>query len=181
MPADSSAIDNALVALLGADSTLLAAMPNGVYLDEAPPGSHRFVIVSVIEAADVPTFDGRALERVLYLVKAVGLSSTSPDMRAAAARIDALLEDQPLIVEGYEWVDMYRTDRIRMPEVDDLNPALRWYHRGGHYRVTMAPITTARQSRREHDHDQIRTVRASAVRRGRRDTAGHAGGNRLDQ
>src|SRR5262245_59398209 len=46
--ADSSDIDNALVAKLGADATLLANMTNGVYLDEGPPGATRLVIVKVL-------------------------------------------------------------------------------------------------------------------------------------
>jgi len=34
---------------------------------------------------------------------------------------------------------MYREMRIRPPvEIDDVDPTIRWYHRGGHYRVLMA-------------------------------------------
>jgi hypothetical protein len=56
MPSDSSDVDNALVAKLGADSTLLALMPNGVYWDEAPQGSTRFVIVSLVDERDTAMF-----------------------------------------------------------------------------------------------------------------------------
>lgn len=132
---DSSAIDNALIALLGADATLLALCPNGVYFAESPPGSTRFVIVSLVDEDDIQMFGARAFEDTLYLVKAVMLSTAGGDIKAAAARIDALLEQQTLTVPGYGISTMHRESRERSTEVDDLDPALRWLHRGGMYRV----------------------------------------------
>jgi len=132
---DSSAIDNALIALLGADSTLLALCPNGVYFAEAPPGSTRHVVVSLADADDVQMFGARALEDALYLIKAVMLSTAGGDIKAAAARIDALLEQQTLTVSGYGPTTVHRESRERMTEVDDLDASLRWLHRGGFYRV----------------------------------------------
>src|SRR6478609_6818172 len=114
--ADSSAIDNALMAKLGADATLLAICTNGVYWDEAPPGSTKFVIVSLVDEVDEPTFGGRAYEDALYLVKAVALSTAGANMQTAAARIDALLEDQTLTVSGYTHMVMHRESRVRMTE-----------------------------------------------------------------
>lgn len=138
--ADSANIDRALIAKLGADTTLLGYVPNGVYIDEAPPKMTRFVIVSVISALDEGKFGGRAIEDVLYLVEARGLSTqtTLADMNAASARIDALLEDQPLAASGYAWMTMHREERIELTEVDDDDPSIRWYRRGGHYRVQMS-------------------------------------------
>lgn len=135
---DSSDIDNALVAKLGADSTLLALAPNGVYVDEAPAGAKRFVIVSLIAGNDVGQFGGRAYEDTLYLVKAVMLSSAGGDVKGAAARIDALLEDGSLTVSGYSLMTMHREERIRSTEVDEVDPSIRWQHRGGRYRVQVA-------------------------------------------
>lgn len=132
---DSSLIDNALIAKLGADATLLGHCPNGVYWEEAPPGATRFVIVSLVDAVDEPQFGGRAYEDAVYLVKAVALSTAGANIQAAAARIDALLEDGTLTVSGYTYMAMHREARVRMTEVDDDDPSLRWYHRGGHYRV----------------------------------------------
>lgn len=136
--ADSSAIDNALIAKLAADATLLSYCPNGVYWDEAPPGSTRFVIVSLIDAFDEAVFGGRAIEDALYLVKAVALSTAGVNMQAAAARIDALLEDQTLTVSGYTHMAMHREARVRITEVDEMDASIRWFHRGGHYRVRMS-------------------------------------------
>jgi hypothetical protein len=138
-PRDSSDIDQALIARLGSDAQLLALMPNGVYWDEAPPASTQFVIVSFIEQADAREFSARAFEDALYLVKAVELSTVATkNCKAAAARIDALLEEQPLTVANYEPMALYREARIRATEVDDIDPTIRWFHRGGHYRVVMS-------------------------------------------
>ena len=137
--ADSSDIDNALVAKLGADATLLALVPNGIFVDEAPPGSTRFVIVSLIDEQDEATFDGRAIEDALYAVEARMLSTVSgANIKAAAARIDALLEGQALTVTGYTWMTLHRESRIRQTEVDEADTSIRWYRRGGNYRLQMS-------------------------------------------
>jgi hypothetical protein len=137
--ADSSDIDNALVATLGADAALLALCPNGVYIDEAPAGSTRFVIVSLVDEADEGVFGGRAIEDALYLVEARMLSTVAGvTIKAAAARIDVLLEDQPVTAAGYTWMTLHRESRVRLTEVDDADPSIRWYRRGGHYRCQMS-------------------------------------------
>lgn len=136
---DSSAVDNAIVAKLGGDTALLALMPNGAYMDEAPQGSTRFVIVSLVDAVDHPQFGGRAFEDALYLVKAVALSTTNADIKAAAARIDALLDYGTLTVTGYSLMAMRREERVRFQEVDEVDAAIRWQHRGGRYRVMVSP------------------------------------------
>jgi hypothetical protein len=137
---DSSDIDAAVVMKLGSDPQLLALMPNGVYFGEAPPGLKQFVVVSLVIAIDVPVFHERGYEDVLYLVKAVELSTMTPrNARAAAARIDELLEDQPLAIPGYGWMMTARSERVRYPEVDDRDRSIRWEHRGGRYQVHAAP------------------------------------------
>lgn len=142
--ADSSDIDQALVAMLGSDATLLSYCPNGAYWDEAPPNATAFVIVSLVDELDEAVFGGRAIEDHLYLVKAVARSTAGANIKAAAARIDALLEDQviglgsPIGVDGYTWMTCHRESRIRMTEVDDLDGTIRWQHRGGRYRVQMS-------------------------------------------
>lgn len=140
MPPDSSDIDSALVVKLGSDATLLGLCPNGVYVDEAPPGATRFVIVSLVEEADEATFGtGRTIEDALFTVEARMLSTvTGANIKAAAARIDVLLEDQPLTVAGYTWMTLHREARIRITEVDDVDTSIRWYRRGGQYRLQMS-------------------------------------------
>lgn len=146
---DSSAIDQALIDKLLGDATLMALMPDGVHVDEAPAGKTQFVIVSLVDAHDTPIFEGRGTETGLYLVKAVERSTVAvKNIKAAAARIDALLDPQPplpratLTITGYGLQLLRRESRLRMLEVDDADSSIRWQHRGGRYEVVAAPIGT---------------------------------------
>lgn len=133
---DSSAILNAVSAKLGADTELLTLVPNGVYEDVAPPGAQRFVIVSQILATDTPVFHSkRVMEDHLLLVEARVLTTTRGNASAAAARVDALLEDGTLDVPGYRLRAMFREEFVRGTEVDEVDPAIKWKRRGGRYRV----------------------------------------------
>lgn len=134
---DSSAIDSALLAKLN-DPQLLALMPNGVYWGIAAEKMTRFVVVALADHSDEYILGTRSHEDALYIVKAVGLSTTNPDMTGAAARIDALLDYQELAAAGYSGMVMRRERRIRDTERDDLDPTIRWFHRGGYYRVVMS-------------------------------------------
>lgn len=137
--ADSSDILNAVVTKLGADATLLALCPNGVYADEGPPGATRLVIVSLADAEDVQMFGGRAIEDELVHVEAQMLSTVAgANIKAAAARIEVLLENQPLTVAGYTHMAMFRESPIREAERDDADASILWYRRGGRYRVMVS-------------------------------------------
>lgn len=139
--ADTSDIAAALIAKLGSDTALLALCPNGVYWDEAPHGSTRFVIVSFVTAVDLGVFQKRAIEDGLYFIEARMLSTVpGANIKAAAARIDALLEDQPLTVAGYTWMTTHREEPTRMTEIDAVDTSIRWFRRGGRYRVQMALV-----------------------------------------
>jgi hypothetical protein len=136
---NTSDIASALIAKLGSDPELLSLCPNGVYWDESPPGSTRFVIVAFINAIDRGVFGRRAVEEGIYLVEARMLSTVpGANINRAAARIDELLEDQPLTVAGYTWSTMHRVEPTRMTEVDELDPSIRWNRRGGQYFVEMS-------------------------------------------
>lgn len=139
MPSDSSEVDAALVSKLLGDSALMAAMPDGVFVDEANPGAQRFVIVSLVDEHDESMFGSRAFEDGLYLVKAVAKSTSGGDVKTAAARIDALLEMGTLTVTGYSLMALRRESRVRQTEVDQIDASIRWQHRGGRYRVTVSP------------------------------------------
>ncbi len=129
-------VADALISLLQADADLALLCPNGVFYDEAPLNATRFVIVSLIVSLDAPMFSGRAYEDGLYLVKAVMLSSAHGDIKAAAARINALLDQQPLdLIDGRHVSVMRRVDRVRETEVDNADQSIRWFHRGGRYQV----------------------------------------------
>jgi hypothetical protein len=122
---DSGDVDAALSAKLLADDT-------------APKGKTKFVILSLINEEDEQQFQSRAYEDNLYLVKAVAMETTGANVKAAAARIDALLEGGTLTVSGYSLMRITRVARVRYTEVDDVDEDIRWQHRGGHYAVTVS-------------------------------------------
>ena len=139
MPSDSSEIDAALVLTLVGDQALMAEATDGVYFDEAPPGATRFIVLSLLDAHDEPMFGKTAYEDALYLVKYVALSTTGANLKAGAARIDALLDYGTLTIVGYSLLVMRREARIRISEVDQIDRSIRWQHRGGHYRIQASP------------------------------------------
>jgi hypothetical protein len=144
---DSSDVDAALVAKLQSDATLAALLPGGWYVDEAPAGLTQFGIVSLVDEHDTPVFEGRAFEDAIYLVKAVELSTVAvKNVKAAAARIDVLLDPQPplppatLTIAGYGLLVSRRESRVRSTEVDENDSSIRWQHRGGRYQLMVAPV-----------------------------------------
>jgi hypothetical protein len=136
---DSSAIDAELVRVLSADTPLTALCPDGIYFDMAPAGMQRFVLISLTAGDDEPVFEGRAWEDMLYLVKAVMLSTVAnANVRDAAARIDVVLETVPMTPVGYTSMIVRRERRFRTTEVDERDPTIQWFHRGGWYRAVMS-------------------------------------------
>lgn len=139
---DSGEIDNALVARLSGDATLMGVLTDGVYFDEAAQGKTKFCLVSLVEGVTAPQMGvpqaRRAAERHEFIVKAVMLNGSSATVRQAAARIDTLLEDMPLTITGFACLEVYRVRRIRDTEVDSADASIRWQHRGGYYRITAA-------------------------------------------
>ena len=125
-PPDTAAIGNALIGHLLADAALAALMPDGVFRDVARAGKQRYVIVSLVDAIDVATYDGRAIAQGLYLVKAVALNNAAA-AAAAGARLDQLIEDQVWpIAPGLDLTTAYRVaDRGTVAELDAVDPDLR--------------------------------------------------------
>lgn len=99
------------------------------------------MIVSLVDDADDPMFNGRAFEEATYLIKAVALNTSGADVAAAAARIDQLIEQATFPIDGYTLVTARRVARIRSTEIDDLDASIRWQHHGGRYQLTTASIT----------------------------------------
>jgi hypothetical protein len=139
---DSHVIDEALVDLLNGDVELRATMPDGVFFDAAPEKKTRFVIVTLESHVDGAAFQLHAFEDLVYAIEAVALTTVANanrDVRTAAARIDTLLDHGDLTAPGYQLMVMQRIgDRIRTTEVDDVDPTIRWYHRGWRYQIVMS-------------------------------------------
>jgi len=116
-----------------------------VYYAIAPPDALAFVTVTRVNQRTEEMFHGRAWEETVYLVAAIEASTVPVRQNAAAAaRIDALLEDGDLALpSGFGVMAMYCESAIRDTRPDPTDPAGRqWAIRGGHYRVwvTTGPI-----------------------------------------
>lgn len=140
---DSGAIDRTILDVLKGDYTLTDLMPGGVWFGLAAPGLTRFVLVTVDRSTDDGVFGHRGAEELRYVVQAVGLSRDASigDMKAAAARIDALLDDPgaPLPVPtDFASIDCVRDERLADSVVDEIDRSLHWHHFGGYYTVTAA-------------------------------------------
>lgn len=137
MLGDGSAVDAALVDYLLADAALAAALPDGAYIDEAPPGATRFIVATLIDHQDVAVMSGQdGYQQITYAIRAVGLATeiTGPEMDAIAERLYVVLHDVQLPpVAGYGSVTISRATRIRLTVPDSIDKSLRWHHRGGQY------------------------------------------------
>ncbi len=145
MPADTSLVLAALIARLVNDAPLTALLPDGVWLDVAKQGSQQFTLVSLLDGAYEGVFGGRAVYSALYLVKAVTLGNrqlgwSAEAAKQAAARYDAILEEQPLVAAGWNGMSLFRETDVVAVEDDPTDPGIRWQHRGGHYRVEMSVV-----------------------------------------
>jgi hypothetical protein len=143
MPPDSSDIDNALIGYLAGDAALRAQLPDGVYQDEAVPGAKQYALVTVVDAVDYDVFDGEGFESVLYQITAVLLQGAAGNIKAAAARLHELLQEQTFPIPGFTLMACYRENRVRGTEVDTNDPDIRYFHRGGRYRVQATPTVAA--------------------------------------
>lgn len=135
----SGDVDSALIAKLLADAPLTALMPDGVFYDVAASGKTRFVIVKLMSHTVERMFGGKAYEAPVYLVKAVESGSGTVNTKAAAARIDAILDDGTLTVTGYGLMKMQLEEYVRYAEPDPDNADARWQHRGGMYSIWVSP------------------------------------------
>lgn len=130
-------VDVALVDYLNADATLRAALPDGAYYAEAPPGSKRFVVVELVTHEDAGAYSGTdAFQVITYLVRAIAISTLVDEtaMNTIAERLYAVLQDAAIPVPGYPaGVTITRATRIRDTVPDLIDKTLRWHYRGGQY------------------------------------------------
>jgi hypothetical protein len=141
---DVALVDRAVLDALQADAPLAALLPDGVWFGEARQGLTAFVVVWAPDVRDVAQF-GRPGQRTAYLdcaywIRAATQDTTPGRANDAAARIDALLVDVPLVVAGFGWLSTARVERLAPPpQVDAVDASIRWQMRGGRYRVLVAP------------------------------------------
>ena len=137
--ANAAAVDTALVAVLASDAALMALLPDGVYMNVGPPDRTRFVEVQLQTHEDVEAFRAPLYEVFRYMVKAVVLDTATITSDAAAYRIHELLQDAPLVIDGYTHMSTLRVERVRYPDPDAVDSDLRWQHAGGDYEIHVSP------------------------------------------
>ena len=133
----SRAIHQAIVDLLLADAALAALLPDGVYMESGPDGATRFAVVAWLDGHNDRMFGARAIENGLYAVKAVTLGDVARNA-AAEARIDEVLDNAVLMVEGYAPMIFLNEHPIRFKEMDAGDVSIIWYHGGAEYDVVMS-------------------------------------------
>jgi len=138
----TSAITNAIVAVLDGDAALAALAPDGVYYGAAPPHAERFVIVLFAHGVAVPEFGRRSYEDKYYAIRAVVRKTTDADLATAqdaAARIETILDGARLLAPGYEPMGCFFEEPLEPePDVDETDDSVRWFSVGGVYRVQMS-------------------------------------------
>lgn len=134
---DSSAVDIAVVGYLNADATLLTVAPGRAWMDEVPQAAvDPHVLVAVESDPDVQHFRGTAYEVHWYAIEALDRSSTTAGVRAAYARIHALMQDAAFAITGYTLLKCVRRQRYRSA-IDDGDQVVRQL--GGIYEVWAQP------------------------------------------
>lgn len=142
-PADSGAVDSAVMGLLSADSALISLCPGGVFYGVAAPGIQTFVLVDRADQTPDPNvFDEIASEAYIYLVKAVIPGTSASTARQAALRIrDLLSGNDSLAIDGHQLQKpIEEIQAIRIVEVDESNPDRRVQHWGGQYQITVQQV-----------------------------------------
>lgn len=134
-------IEEAVIAKLRADATLRTLAPGGVFQDIAPPAvGEPFVIVTLQAHQDIYEQDVAsaepAMETGFVLVKAVGQATTRAAVKAAGARVHAVLQGATLTISGGHSMDVSRENRVAYVEADG---PVRWQHSGGIYAVWADP------------------------------------------
>lgn len=132
-----SAISEALVAKLKADTTLTMLAPGGIWLKQAPSALKTTHVVYTLAAGDNEgQFDGVAWKERYYVIETIATTKSAAD--AAAARIETLLDGGTLTITGYTCMKV----EAQGDEVEDLetvNGDTRYYHSGDTYMVMACP------------------------------------------
>lgn len=133
-------VEKALIGKLSADAELIGYLSDGIYYDLARQGATRFGIVSLSTSRGLYELnDGETFRAFTYVVKAVVLGNGNDPVAKADARIQALIDRQPLALppeSGASLMVARWVDRVRYTETANNEF---WQHRGGRYEITVTP------------------------------------------
>lgn len=125
--------DATLTDLLGTPAEGFTA---AIYHQVAPQDAESpFVVFQRVPVPRNWQFGGAYLAADLWMVKAVNRGGASV-AEAIADRIDAILTDQPLVIDDATCLAIYQDAPIDYPEIDGAD---QWHHCGGNYRVVTQP------------------------------------------
>lgn len=130
------AIEQALDALLKADSTLLGLATGGVYLSPVPAGASRPMVVVAVQApqADSYTLRKRIMDCTDYQVKGMTDGQSKVVGQQIADRLDVLLTDAaPTLAGGWIVMSIRRLRPVDYVEVPTATAGV-IRHVGGIYR-----------------------------------------------
>jgi hypothetical protein len=131
---EAEAAEEFLYSRLANDVTL-SGLVNGVFVNIAPqPTIYPLVIIQEMSGIDYAAVGAyRVWTNFVYLVKVIGQTASNGDLKAAVARIDALLHRASGAAgDGTIWACV-REQVIRMPEYAPGGQQYR--HSGAMYRV----------------------------------------------
>lgn len=124
-----------LYARLSGDATLtgLLSGPAAIFYQVAPQTA-TFPYVILSKSAGTPDwqFAGAHVQTEIWIAKAIDKASSATRAEQIAARIDALLTDQPLTVDGGIALAVYRESDISYVETSGADT---FRHDGAQYRL----------------------------------------------
>lgn len=132
----AGAVEKLLYDTLSGDTQLATLAPAGVWRDvvpqTAPAGTA--IIFTQLEARDTYTLAVRALTDFVFQVKAVAQGESGAPAWDASARVETLLTDKPLSLDGGRVLMCRRQTVISETEVDGGEV---FQHAGGLYAITI--------------------------------------------
>lgn len=124
-------LEAAIYTKLSGDATLAGLAPGGVWRGVAPLGTTGVIVVfSQVSSLDAYTLAERATTTHNYLIKAIAPGESATPAWDAAARIDALLTDQPLALSAGSVMSVRRERAMTLTENDGGEE---YQHAGGYY------------------------------------------------
>lgn len=135
----TAAVTRALMSALQGDSVLAGLAPGGVQWGVAPEmiAPKRTVIVSMQTAPRVLEQGGVAHLTTRYQVKVVDPATSWASAATAYERIEALLENASLTIQGHACMAVHAVDEFSYIERTDAGGV--WQHVGGDYEVWSDP------------------------------------------
>jgi hypothetical protein len=127
----------AIYTRLTADATLMALTGDRTaYCERAPQeASTPLVVFQLVSGLDIWSF-GDSIENHIWLVKAIDRGRSAGNAGTIAARINTVLNDAELTIDGYASLFLRRVSKVSYPENDGAET---YWHRGAQYRLFASP------------------------------------------